>query len=98
MILLAVSTAITMIYYSGQSGMISRSAIIATRFSWITGCGDQFGAFATTEAYHTLVTYSPLITIGICLALGIVVRQYTPRHIAANGVASSRLAPEVKID
>ena len=77
-IILLISTIIVMLYYNGQSDVIADETPIATHFSWATGCGDRFGLYASTSAYHTSVTYAPLMTLALCLTIGVFVRQITP--------------------
>jgi hypothetical protein len=76
---LAVSTLVSVLSYNGQSHVIAADTAVATHFSWDSGCGDQFGPLETTAAYHTVVTYAPIMTMTICLVLGGLVRQFAAK-------------------
>ena len=85
-IILVVSTVVAVLYYNGQSQVIADDTIIATHFSWATGCGDRFGSYDSTSSYHTSVTYAPLMTMALCLAIA----DFTPiyqRPLVAGAVA-----------
>ena len=79
MVLLGISTLVAVLYYNGQSDVIDKGTIVATHFSWTSGCGDQFGPFENTVAYHTVVTYSPVMSMVLCLTIGVIVRQFTAK-------------------
>ena len=79
LIVLVISTLVSVLYYNGQSNVIAEGTVVATHFSWVSGCGDRFGPFGNTTSLHVVVTYAPVITMAICLVIGGFVRQLTAK-------------------